>query len=79
MQTTVPAHVKAICDRFDMSLEDLLSYLECDLESLVDSDEDEIEHLLEAHGMDLYPSADDWQHGCDSVSHFCDAYDPYDR
>ena len=53
--TRVPAPVRVICRRYDLSLEELLSHLECDLEDIKDDTEDEIEHFLEANGFDLYP------------------------
>ena len=56
MQTTVPAPVKAICDRYDLTVEEILDCLDCDLEDLVDDDEGDILHLLEANGMDdIFP------------------------
>jgi len=53
--TRVPAPVRAVCKKHDLSLEDLLSYLECDLADLEDDDEGDIEHLLEANGFEFCP------------------------
>ena len=50
--TTIPAALKAVCERYDLSVEEILDCLECDLEDLVDDDEGDICHLLEANGMD---------------------------
>ena len=50
--TTIPAPVKAVCERYDLSVEEILDCLECDLEDLTDDDEGDIVHLLEANGMD---------------------------